>query len=121
MSMIATGLAFFSLLCLIPDLKEYPYYSKLEVHPIQDEYYDIRRRKYENAATIKQPEKENTISKEPTRKKKHFKDPYSMKDTYMDDDIDRFALNMASPSKPPRHDFFKNNPHSTKFSIVSHV
>jgi hypothetical protein len=56
-------------------LKEYPYYSKLEVHPIQDEYYDIRRRKYENAATIKQPEKENTISKEPTRKKKHFKDP----------------------------------------------
>jgi hypothetical protein len=81
MSMIATGLAFFSLLCLIPDLKEYPYYSKLEVHPIQDEYYDIRRRKYENAATIKQPEKENTISKEPTRKKKHFKDPYSMENT----------------------------------------
>ena len=55
--MIATGLAFFSLLCLIPDLKEYPYYSKLEVYPIQDEYYDIRRRKYDKAAKIKQPEK----------------------------------------------------------------
>lgn len=119
MSMIATGLAFFSLLCLIPDLKEYPYYSKLEVFPVQDEDYDIPHRKDENAAKIKQPENEKTISKEPTRKKKHLKDPYSMKDTYMDDDIDRFALNMANPSKPPRHDFFKNNPHSTKFSIVN--
>ena len=55
--MIATGLAFFSLLCLIPDLKEYPYYSKLEVHPIQDEYYDIRRRKYESPLQLSSEKK----------------------------------------------------------------
>ncbi|XP_071170407.1 uncharacterized protein [Mytilus edulis] len=111
MSMIATGLAFFSMLCLIPDLKEYPYYNKMAIVPTDNFFDDMQYRKYDT--------KKNTyvdkdkIDREPKRKP-HRKDPYSMKDTYMDDEIDRKAL-MVTPSRPPRYDFLKQNPFSTKY------
>ena len=99
MSMIASVLAFFSLLCLVPDLKEYPYYNKLSV----EVYTDLMK------GSDKKPG--NPIEKYQS-KKKLTNGPYLKDEPYIsrDDEIDRRSLDMVTPSKPPRHDFFKTKP-----------
>lgn len=108
MSLIATGLAFFSLLCIIPDLKEYPFYQKLSVYPADKPFYDMRYDKYNNTKKTNPFEKQDLKDQ---KRKKHVKDPYSMKESYMDDEIDR-QMFMMTPSKPPRYDSL---PYNTKF------
>lgn len=83
----------------------------MAIVPTDNFFDDMQYRKYDT--------KKNTyvdkdqIEREPKRKP-HYKDPYSMKDSYMDDEIDRKAL-MVTPSRPPRYDFLKQNPLSTKY------
>lgn len=108
MSLIATGFAFFSMLCLIPDLKEYPFYQKMIVNPADKHFYDMQFNKYENTQKKNPTEK---VDLKDHKRKKHLKDPYSMKDSYMDDDIDR-QIFMMTPSKPPRYDTL---PYNVKF------
>ena len=120
LSIMATAFSMISLLCLIPDINDYPY-EKMQIIPEKRGRPQGKRilltkhgtdnkkgsnldRDYSRKDPYSDVEKSSGIGNEYGRRYQ-----YSFKNKgYMDSDIDRFSLNVVTPSHPPRADFFTN-------------
>ena len=120
LSIMATAFSMISLLCLIPDINDYPY-EKMQIMPekrggpqgkrilLTKHGTDNKKgsnldRDYSRKDPYSDVEKSPGIGNEYRRRYQ-----YSFKNKgYMDCDIDQFSLNVVTPSHPPRTDFFTN-------------
>lgn len=121
LSIVTTAFFMISLLCLIPDIKDYPY-EKMQIMPekrgrpqgksilLTKHGSDNKKgsnlgRDYSRKDPYSDVENSRGIGNEYERRYE-----YSWKNKgYMVSDVDRFSLNVVTPSHPPRADFFTNN------------
>lgn len=121
--MIATVLALIATLCLVPDIKEYPY-ERLQITPAAEKSKHRREKQtfYTKHGTDKK--KSSVIGRDQPYRDPYvrksggdlghdygrYDDPYVKNRSYLEDESDRFSLNVVTPSRPPRGDFFVNKP-----------
>lgn len=122
LSMIASALALIATLCLVPDIKEYPY-EKLQVSPSAEMSKQRREKQTFYTKHGVDKKKNNVVGRDQPYRDPYVKrsndlghdygrhdDPYVKNRSYLVDESDRFSLNVVTPSRPPRGDFFVNKP-----------
>ncbi|CAC5414390.1 unnamed protein product [Mytilus coruscus] len=117
LSVVATAFALMAMLCLVPDLKEYPYEKLHKRGPTDSKRPLEKQTVYTKHGSDKK--KGSSLGTDYTQRNSYAdvkssrdfgydygaRDPYAKNKNFLEND-DRFSLHVVTPSRPPRADFF---------------